>query len=115
MACLSHDLHRSSIVKKNTKLKTFLVQDDMAEDKGSNTSCIGRAIHTLTTPGLITRTYTPRMHCQTFTFQTPLWLDNQQYKEAIEIPKQILIPSLLWLFNTSQHYHQSTVHSVLTT
>ena len=69
----------------------------MVEDESSNTSCTGRAIHTPTTPGLITKTYTLPKHCQTFTFLTPLRLDDQQYKEALEIPKRILIPSLLWL------------------
>ena len=36
----------------------------MAEDENFNTLCIGRVIHTLTTPGLITRTYTPQTHWQ---------------------------------------------------
>ena len=86
----------------------------MVEGESSNTSCTGRVIHTPTTPGLITRTYTPRKHCQTFTFQTPLRLDDQQYKEALEIPKRILIPSSHWLFNTLQHPRQFTVHFVST-
>ena len=90
------------------------MQDVMVGDKSSNTLCIGRAIHTPTTPGLITRTYTPPKHCQTFTFLTPLRLDGQQYKEALEIPKRILIPSSLWLFNTSKHHCRSTVHFVST-
>ena len=68
----------------------------MAGDEGSNTLYIGRVIHTPTTPGLITRTYTPQKHCQTFIFLTPLRLDDQQYKEALEIPKQILILLPLW-------------------
>ena len=91
------------------------MQDVMVGDKSSNTLCIGRAIHTPTTPGLITRTYTPPKHCQTFTFLTPLRLDDQQYKKALEIPKQIFIPSSLWLSNTSKYLHQSTVHFALTT
>ena len=64
------------------------MQGVMAEDTSSNTLCIGRVIHTLMTPGLITRTYMPQMHSQIFIFQTPLQLDNLQYKETIEIPKQ---------------------------
>ena len=72
------------------------MQDVMVEDKSSNTSYTGRVIHTPTTPGLITRTYTLPKHCQTFTFLTPLQLDDQQYKKALEIPKQILILSSLW-------------------
>jgi len=59
----------------------------MAEDTSSNTLCIGRVIHTLMTPGLITRTYMPPTCCQTSTFQTPLQLDDLQYKETIEIPQ----------------------------
>ena len=72
------------------------MQDVMVEDDSSNTSCIGRAIHTPTTPGLITRTYTLLKRCQTFTLLTPLRLDDQQYKEALEIPKRILILLPLW-------------------
>ena len=90
------------------------MQDVMVEDESSNTSCTGRAIHTPTTPGLITRTYTLLKHCQTFTFLTPLRLDDQQYKRTLEFPKRILIPTSHWLFNTSQHPRQSTVHFVLT-
>jgi len=67
-----------------------------AEDKNFNTLCIGKAIHTLTTPGLITRTYMPQTHWQTFILQTPLQLDDPQYKETTEIPKQSLILSLHW-------------------
>ena len=91
------------------------MQDIMEEDKSSNTSCIGRVIHTLTTPGLITRTYTPQKHCQTSTFLTPLRLDDQQYKRPLKLPEQILIPSSHWLFNTSQCHRQSIVHFVSTT
>ena len=91
------------------------MQDVMVEDESSNTSCIGRAIHTPTTLGLITRTYMPPRHCQTSTFLTPLRLDDQQYKEALEIPRRILIPSSLWLFNTSKHHRRSTAHFVSTT
>ena len=68
----------------------------MVEDESSNTLCTGRVIHTPTIPGLITKTYMPLKHCQTFTFLTPLRLDDQQYKEALEILKRILIPSSLW-------------------
>ena len=68
------------------------MQDIMAEDTNSNTSCIGRVIYTLTTPGLITRTYMPPTHCQTSTFQTPLWLDDLQYKETIKIPQMNSYP-----------------------
>ena len=87
----------------------------MEEDENFNTSCIGRVIHTPTTPGLITRTYTLLKHCQTFTFLTPLRLDDLQYKEALEIPKRILIPTSLWLSNTSQNLHRFTVHFASTT
>ena len=73
------------------------MQDVMVEDEGSNISCTGRAIHTPTTPGSITRTYTRLKHCQTSIFLTPLRLDDQQYKEALEIPKRIPILLPLWL------------------
>ena len=72
------------------------MQDVMVEDENFNTSCTGKVIHTLTTPGLITRTYMLLKHCQTFIFLTPPQLDDQQYKELLEIPKRILIPSPLW-------------------
>ena len=85
------------------------MQDVMVEDESSNILCTGRVIHTPTTPGLITRTYMLLKHCQTFTFLTPLRLDDQQYKETREIPRQILIPSSLWLSNTLKHHHRSTV------
>ena len=91
------------------------MQDVMVEDESSNTSCTGRVIHTPTTPGLITRTYTPPKHCQTFTFLTPLRLDDQQYKETFETPKRILIPSPLWLSNTSKYPRQFTAHCASTT
>ena len=68
----------------------------MVEDESSNTSCTGRVIHTPTTPGLITRTYMPLKHCQTSTFLTPPRLDDQQYKEALKIPKRTPIPLPLW-------------------
>ena len=68
----------------------------MVEDENSNTSYTGRAIHTPMTPGLITRTYTPRKHCQIFTFLTPLRLDDQQYKKALETPKRIPILLPVW-------------------
>ena len=68
----------------------------MEEDESSNTLCIGRVIHTPTTPGLITRIYTLLKHCQTFIFQTPPRLDDQQYKKTAEILKRILILSSLW-------------------
>jgi len=53
--------------------------DIMVKDTSSNTLCIGKATHTLTTPGLITKTYMPPMHCQTSIFQTLLQLDDLQY------------------------------------
>jgi len=81
---------------------------DMAEDENFNTSYIGRVIHTLMTPGLITRTYTLLTHWQTSCLQIPLWLDDLQYKETTKIPQTILISTSLWLSNTSQHLHQST-------
>jgi len=87
----------------------------MAEDKNFNTSCIGRVIHTLMTPGLITKTYMPQTHWQTSILQTLLQLDDLQYKETTEIPQMILIPTSLWLSNTSQHPHQSTVPFASTT
>ena len=83
----------------------------MVEDESSNTLCIGRVIHTPTTPGLITRTYMLPKHYQTSIFLTPLQLDNQQYKKRpLKSPRRILIPTSLWLFSTSQHPRQSTVH-----
>ena len=72
------------------------MQDVMEEDESSNTLCIGRIIHTPTTPGLITRIYMLPKHCQTFIFQTLLRLDDQQYKKTTEILKRILILSSLW-------------------
>jgi len=69
---------------------------------------------TPTTPGLITRTYMPQTHWQTSISQTLLRLDDLQYKETTGIPQMILIPTSLWLFNTSQHLHQSTVPFALT-
>jgi len=87
----------------------------MAEDENFNTSCIGRVIHTPTTPGLITRTYTLLTHWQTSCLQTPLWLDDLQYKETTEIPQTILIPTSIWLSNTLQKLLQSTARFVSTT
>jgi len=81
----------------------------MAEDKNFNILCTRRVTHTLTTPGLITRTYMLLTHWQTSCLQIPLWLDDLQYKETTKIPQTILIPSSLWLFNTSQKLLQSTV------
>ena len=81
----------------------------MAEDENFNTSCIGRAIHTLMIPGLITRTYMLLTYWQTSCLQIPLRLDDLQYKETTKIPQTILISTSLWLSNTSQHLHQSTV------
>ena len=86
------------------------MQDIMVGDESFNTSYTGRVIHTLMTPGLITRTYMPQTHCQTSTFLTLLWLDDPQYKESREISKRTLIPTSLWLFNTLQCLLQSTAH-----
>ena len=84
------------------------MQDVTAEDESSNTSYTGRAIHTPTTLGLITRTYMPPKHCQTFTFLTPLRLDDQQYKETFETLEQILIPTSLWpLIPTTTALHSA--------
>ena len=85
------------------------MHSDMAEDENFNTSCIGRVIHTLTTPRSITRTYTLLMHWQTLCLQIPLQLDDLQYKETARIPQTILIPSSLWLSNTLQKLLQFTV------
>jgi len=90
------------------------MHSDTAEDENFNTSCIGRVIHTLTTPGLITRTYMPQTHWQTSISQTLLRLDDLQYKETIEISQTILIPTSLWLSTTLQHLRQSTAPFVLT-
>ena len=108
MACLLHDHLQSLIAKKSTKLRTFWMHSDIAEDENFNTLCIGRVTHTLTTPGLITRTYMLLTHWQTSCLQIPLWLDNLQYKETTEISQTILIPTSLWLFNTLQKLLQST-------
>jgi len=85
------------------------MHDNTAEDENFNTSCIGRAIHTPTTHGLITRTYMPLTHWQILCLQILLRLDDLQYKETARIPQMILIPSSLWLFNTLQKLLQSTV------
>jgi len=85
-----------------------------AEDENFNTLCTGRAIHTPTIPGLITKTYTPQTHWQTSILQTPLQLDDLQYKESTEILQTILIPTSLWLSTTSQHLLQFTVLFALT-
>ena len=85
-----------------------------AEDENFNTSCTGRAIHTPTIPGLITKTYTPQMHWQTSISQTLLRLDDLQYKETTKILQTILIPTSLWLSTTSQHLLQFTVLFALT-
>jgi len=90
------------------------MHSDMAEDENFNTLCIGRVIHTLTTHGLITRTYTLLTHWQTLCLQIPLRLDDLQYKETTGIPQMILILSSLWLFNTLQHLYQSTAPFALT-
>jgi len=65
MAHLLHDHLRSLIAKKSMKSRTFWMHGIMAEDKNFNTLCTGRAIHTPTTPGLITKTYMLPMHWQT--------------------------------------------------
>jgi len=114
MARPLHDCLRSSIVKKNMKLRIFWMHGNMAEDKNFNTSCIGRVIHTLTIPGLITRTYIPQIHWQTSTLQTLLQLDNLQYKETTKVLQMSLIPTSLWLFNTLQNLLQSTAPFVST-
>jgi len=90
------------------------MHSDTAEDENFNTSCTGKVIHTLMTPGLITRTYMPLTHWQIFTLQTLLWLDDLQYKETTEILQTILIPTSLWLFNTSQQLLQFTAPFVST-
>ena len=91
------------------------MHSDMAENENFNTLCIGRVTHTLTTPGLITRTYMLLTHWQISCLQILLWLDDLQYKETMKIPQTILIPTSLWLSNTSQHLHQSTAPFALTT
>jgi len=80
----------------------------MAEDKNFNTLCTGKAIHTLMIHGLITKTYMLPTHWQTSCWQTPLRLDDLQYKETIKILQTILIPTSLWLSNTSQKPLQFT-------
>jgi len=62
------------------------MHDDMAKDENFNTLCIGRVIHTPTTLGLITRTYTLLTHWQTSCLQIPLQLDDLQYKETTKNP-----------------------------
>jgi len=114
MACLLHDHLRSSIVKKNTKSRTFWMHSIMAEVENFNTLCIGRVIHTLTTPGLITRTYMLLMHWQTSCLQILLRLDDLQYKETTEISQMILIPTSPWLFNTLQQLLPFTAPFALT-
>jgi len=114
MACLLHDHLWSLITKKSTRLRTFKMHSDMAEDENFNTLCIGRVIHTPTTPGLITRTYMPQTHWQTSCWQTLLQLDDLQYKETTRNLQTILIPTSLWLSNTLQHLLLSTAPSVST-
>ena len=66
------------------------------------------------TPGLTTRTYMPQMHWQTSILQTPLRLDDQQYKETIEIPQRLLIPTSFWppiLTTTAQAFSESSKFS----
>ena len=90
------------------------MHSNMAEDANSNTLCIGRVIPTPMTSGLITRTYTPQTHWQTSTSQTPLQLDDLQYKETTKILQMSLIPTSLWLFTTLKNHLQSTVLFALT-
>ena len=49
-------------------------------------------------------------HCQTSTFQTPLWLDDLQYKEALETPKQILIPH--FILATYTYYYRPSLKRI---
>ena len=82
MAHLLHAHLRSLIAKKNTKSRTFWMPDNMDKVVNSNTSYTGRVIHTLTTHGLITRTYMRLTFSKNFILPTPLWLDKLKYKKV---------------------------------
>ena len=82
MACPLHTHLRSSIVKRSIKLRTFWILDDMDKDVNFNTSFTGRAIHTLMTHGLITRTYMRPTFSKNSTLPTLLWLDELKYKKV---------------------------------
>ena len=86
MARHLHALLQSSIVKRNTRSRTFWMQDDTDEDVNFNTSYIGKGIHTLMTRGLIIKTYTPPTFSKNSILPTPLQLDELKYKDPVHSP-----------------------------
>ena len=91
----SHAPHRSSITRKNMRSKQSSTPGARGEDVSCNTSCTGRAIHTLTTRGSDTRTFMPPNFSKLLCFQTPLRLDDWKYKETmIPTPPPHLLPIL---------------------
>ena len=94
MAHCSHIHLRSLIVKKSMKSRTFWMLDSMDKDVNFNISSIGRAIHTLMTHGLITRTCMHLTFSKNSTLPTLLQLDEPKYKRSNDFTNQIPIPLL---------------------
>ena len=92
MAHLSYNHPQSSIAKKSMKLRTFWMLDNTDKDINFNTSSTGRAIHTPTTHGLITRTYMHLTFSRNSILLTPLWLDELKYKRSNVSHQSIPIP-----------------------
>jgi len=112
MVCPLHALLRSSIVRRNTRLKQSSMPGGRGEDVSCNISCTGRATHTPMTHGLRTKTSTPQNSLPSSCIPTLLWLDDQQYKGMTlvvsnphllpisrhlkNLPPQLLSVHLLW-------------------
>ena len=88
MARHLHALLQSSIVKRNTRSRTFWMQDNTDEDVNFNTSYIGKGIHTPMTRGLIIKTYTPPTFSKNSILLTLLRLDKLKYKRPNDFTNQ---------------------------
>ena len=62
--------------------------DNMDKDINFNISSIGRATHTLTTHGSITKTYTHLTSLKNSILPTLPWLDKQKYKRPSALANQ---------------------------